>query len=258
EYAWVEYYAKRAVEMADIWTEVFGDQAEDRLVRVIATQTGWIGLEQTILEAPDWVAEEDGRAIPATHFDAYAVTGYFGGALGWEDRLPMVRRWLDDSLAAARATADAQDLTGEARDAFVAEHRYDLATAQAWAEIRDGAVSGDPADTLLANLETVLPHHAEVAARHGLDLIMYEGGTHATASAPLVDDVELMEFFHHLNYSPEMGDLYREMIAGWHALGGSLFNAFLDVYRPNKWGSWGHLRYLSDENPRWDALTSFQ
>ncbi|MFC3614319.1 hypothetical protein ACFORG_11150 [Lutimaribacter marinistellae] len=258
EYTWVQYYAKRAVEMSRIWTEVFGAAADERLVRVVATQTGWIGLEDAILLAPEWVAEENGRAIPATHFDAYAVTGYFGGTLGWEDRAPMVRRWLDDSLAAARAAAEERGLTGAARDTFVQAHRYDLASAQAWAEIRDGAVSGDPADTLLASFETLFPHHAEVAERHGLDLIMYEGGTHVTASAVLVDDVELMEFFHHLNYSAEMGELYREMIAGWHAAGGKLFNAFLDVYRPNKWGSWGHLRHLSDDNPRWDALIGYR
>ena len=56
------------------------DAPADRLVRVIATQTGWIGLEEAILEAPLVVAE--GRPPPATAFDAYAVTGYFAALLG--------------------------------------------------------------------------------------------------------------------------------------------------------------------------------
>lgn len=255
---WVEFYAARAVEMAEIWRNAFGEQADDRLIRVISTQTGWVGLEELILEAPDWVAEEAGREPPSSHFDAYAVTGYFGGTLGWEDRLPMVRQWLSDSMAAAVAQADQKGLGGAEREAFIAEHRYDLATVQAWAEIRDGASSGQPDDTLLKNLTELLPYHARVAEKHGLDLIMYEGGTHVVGVGPTVDDVELTDFFTHLNYSAEMGELYKEMIAGWVELGGGLFNAYADVYRPNKWGSWGHLRYLSDNNPRWQALSGFK
>ncbi|MCE8534416.1 hypothetical protein KBY24_13575 [Ruegeria pomeroyi] len=254
---WVSYYAARAVEMADIWTDVFGDQAEARLIRVISTQTGWLGLEEMILDAPIWTAEEPGRAPPASHFDAYAVTGYFGGTLGWEDRLPLVRQWLADSRAAAEAQADAQGLSGAARDDYVAKHRYDLASALAWAELRDGAASGKVEDTLLGNLKEYLPYHAEVARRHGLDLIMYEGGSHVVGSGPLVDDAELTAFLTHFNYTHEMGELYTDLIRGWHALGGGLFTAYADVYRPNKWGSWGHLRHLDDDNPRWDALVEF-
>ncbi|MCU9837685.1 hypothetical protein OEZ49_07895 [Ruegeria sp. WL0004] len=254
---WVSYYAARAVKMADIWAEVYGDQAEARLVRVISTQTGWIGLEEMILDAPAWVAEEPGRAAPARHFDAYAVTGYFGGTLGWEQRLPMLRQWLADSRAEAAAQAEAKGLTGSERDAYMAEHRFDLATSLAWAELRDGAASGDATDTLAQNLGTQLPYHAAVAAKYGLDLIMYEGGSHVVGLGPLIDDEEITAFFTHFNYSDEMGDLYTDLIRGWHAAGGKLFTAYADVYRPNKWGSWGHLRHLDDANPRWDALVEF-
>lgn len=37
-----------------------------------------------------------------------------------------------------------------------------------------------------------------------------------------------------------------------------MFNTFVDVSKPSKWGSWGALRYLSDSNPRWDAVVAAQ
>ncbi|MCB1364833.1 MAG: hypothetical protein KDK02_11970 [Rhodobacteraceae bacterium] len=256
---WLQYYALRASEMARIWSEVYGADADARLVNVISSQTGWLGLERNVMEAPLWMAEPDAASHgqPHEYFDAYAVTGYFGYGLGHEDNAPMVRGWIAQSLALAEAEADRRGLAGAAREDFVALHRYDAASAQAAAEIRDGALSGDKRDTLNDLLARILPHHAEVADRYGLDLIMYEGGTHVVGLGPIVDDEELTAFFIHFNYTPEIGALYRELIEGWHRIGGKLFNAFVDVYSPTKWGSWGTLRYLGDDNPRWDALVSF-
>ena len=44
---------------------------------------------------------------------------------------------------------------------------------------------------------------------------------------------------------------------GWRAAGGTLFNAFVDVAAPSRWGSWGALRHLDDDTPRWQALRAF-
>jgi hypothetical protein len=124
--------------------------------------------------------------------------------------------------------------------------------------LRTGSVSGQDANTLADLLENTLTYHAGVARDYGLDLIMYEGGTHIVGLGALVDDPELTAFFTYLNYTPEMGALYGDLIRGWDKLGGQLFNVYVDVYRPNKWGSWGALRYLSDDNPRWDAIVQFR
>jgi hypothetical protein len=251
---WMQYYGGRAAEMAQIWSTVFGDRAPDQLVRVIATQTGWLGLEQEILKSPLWVAERPDRRPPAEYFDAYAVTGYFGGILGLKDRASVVRAWVADSAEQAEEAAIDQGLTGEARRKFIEAHQYDVASAQAGAELRDGLISGDPADTLTDLLTRVLPYHAEIAAEQGLDLIMYEGGSHVVGVGLMVDDDALTGFFTHFNYTTEMGVLYAELLAGWQALGGQMFNAYVDIYTPAKWGSWGALRSLSDDNPRWNAL----
>ena len=258
EHQGVQYYALRATEVARIWSDVFAADPA-RLVNVIATQTGWLGLEHLILEAPLWVKEDPARnRPPADHFDAYAVTGYFGGALGTDDLVGTVRRWIAQSREEARQQAEAKGLAGEALDSYVTAHRYDAAVQRAARELADGSETGEPEQSVADLLDRVLPYHADIAREHGLDLVMYEGGTHVVGIGPHVNDRDLTEFFIHLNYSPEMGDLYRRLMAGWEDLGGRAFNVFVDVKKPGKWGSWGHLRHLGDENPRWTAVTEFR
>ncbi|KZY54144.1 hypothetical protein A3734_12925 [Sulfitobacter sp. HI0054] len=255
--AWVQYYALRATQVAQIWSEVFSNEAAERLVNVISTQTGWIGLEQAILNAPLWQAESPGAPIPAEAFDAYAVTGYLGGVLGMAEYESLVQTWLSESLEQAKVEADAAGLRGEAADKYIVEHRYDRASTLAARDLMDGSLSGT-SGALFDLAERIWPYHAQVARTHGLDLIVYEGGTHIVGIGPQVDNAELTAFMQHFNYSPEMGRIYRLLLRAWGDLGGGLFAAYNDVYAPTKWGSWGGLRHLDDHNPRWDALISFQ
>ena len=252
ESKWVQYYAQRAGEVATIWAEVFGPQAEARLVRILATQTGWLGLEEQILTAPDVMAETG--VAPATLFDAYAITGYFSALLGSDEKAAMVRGWIADSEAAARAQAEAQGLQGAEAEAFFAAHRYDLAVARALPELQSGAESGKPEDSVADFLTRVLPHQAQAAAAHGLRLMMYEGGSHVVGHGAQVEDAALTAFFVHLNYTPEMARLYDQVLQGWAAVTPEPFNAFVDLASPGKWGSWGALRHLGDDNPRWQVL----
>ena len=248
--AWVQFYALRAAEVADIWAGAFA-AAPERLVRVISVQTGWLGLEQQILDAPLVLAE--GRN-PADSFDAYAVAGYFSAQLGSDAKAGAVKDWLAQSQAAATGAATALGLTGAEAEAHIAAHRFDLATTLAAQELRDGAVTGDAADSLSQMLAEVLPYHASVAADRGLKLVMYEGGSHVVGLGAQLEDAALTEFFIHLNYSPEMGALYDALLAGWRLQSDAPFNAFVDTFTPGKWGSWGGLRHLGDDNPRWQAL----
>ncbi|MFG6593110.1 hypothetical protein ACGYK4_01070 [Sulfitobacter sp. 1A13368] len=254
----MQFYGLRAAEVARIWTDVFGGEAKARLRNVIASQTGWLGLEREALDAPLYVAEQAGNSAPATAFDAYAITGYFGGVLGLEENAELVSGWLADSLAKARAEGEAQGLSGAALADYIAAHRFDAATALAAQDLRNGGTSGLETDTLADLIGRVWPHHAAVARAHDLDLVMYEGGSHVVGLGAQVNDEGLTAFFHHLNYAPEMGALYTDLMAGWRAVGGQLFTHYSDVYAPTKWGSWGALRYLADDNPRWHALTAWK
>jgi len=216
--AWMQYGGLRAAEMADIWAEVFEGQP-DRLIRVVATQTAWPALEAALLEAP--LAQAEGRAAPAESFDAYAVGGYFGYEMGSEEYADRLRGWIAEGVATARVTeALRRGSLGELVDEFI-------------------------------------PYHAGVAARYGLDLIMYEGGTHIAGRGAAAEDAALTAFFTTYNYSPEMARLYADLLTGWRAGGGTLFNAFVDVSAPTVWGSWGALRTLDDTNPRWATLEAY-
>ncbi|MGR3493679.1 calcium-binding protein [Citreimonas sp.] len=244
---WMQYYGLRAAQVADIWAEVFGEEAADRLVRVVAVQTGWPGLEESVLTAP--LAMLRLGRMPEESFDAYAVTGYFGYEMGGDEMAPVLRDWLDRSEAAARAAGVAQGLERVALREYVRDHRFDAAIAPMTQALRDGS--------LRELVDEILPYHAAVAEEAGLRLIMYEGGTHLAARDAQLDDARLTEFFEVYSYTPEMAALYETLLQGWVAAGGTLFTAFVDVAPPSRWGSWGALRHLGDANPRWDMLMAY-
>ncbi|KID12620.1 hypothetical protein [Ponticoccus alexandrii] len=245
ETGWAQFYGMRAAQVMDLWSEAFED--DSRLIRVVATHTGWPGLEETILQAP-LAFLKLGKA-PVDSFDAYAVTGYFGYEMGGEDMAQRMNAWLDRSEEVATAEGEAQGLRRVALREFVKEARFDAAIAPVTLALEEGS--------LRQLVEEVFPYHAAAAAKEDLRLVMYEGGTHVTAHGAQVNDERLTDFFAAFNYTPEMAKLYGLLLAGWTASGGTLFNAFVDVAPASKWGSWGALRHLDDANPRWDMLTAF-
>lgn len=253
ESAWVQYGAVRAAEVMRVIDRVYADMPARR-VRVLGLFTGWLGLEQDMLDAPDFRAEDPANRPPVEFFDALAVTGYFSGDLHSESKREMVRQWLADSLSDARMRADAQGLSGAARDAWLAEHRFERAIERAAAELMDGSVSGNAENSLHDLIDRTLTHHAAVARGYDLALVMYEGGTHVVVRPEDHGDQELVDFFIALNYAPQMGDLYRALLTGWATLTEAPFNAYMDIANPSVWGSWGALRHLDDDNPRWHAL----
>ncbi|MDJ0820365.1 MAG: calcium-binding protein [Paracoccaceae bacterium] len=244
---WLQFYGLRAAQMMDIWTEVFGDAADDRLVRVVSTHTGWPELEEAILIAP--LALLTLGRPPQDSFDAYAVTGYFGYEMGSPEMADQMNTWLDQAEEVARLAGEAQGLRRVALREFIREARFEAAIAPVAIALQEGS--------LRELTQEVFPYHAAVASQAGLRLIMYEGGTHAAPNGSQVNDERLAEFFTAFNYTPEMAKLYEILLAGWVESGGTLFNAFVDVARASKWGSWGALRHLDDDNPRWDMLMAF-
>ncbi|WP_370047074.1 MULTISPECIES: calcium-binding protein [Salipiger] len=247
EAGWMQYYGLRSAQVMQIWTDIYGDEAEDRLVRVISTHTGWPGLEESVLMAP--LAYLQLGHPPQDLFDAYAVAGYFGYEMGGEEMAPQVDDWLARSEAAAVAAGEAEGLRRVALREYVREHRFDAAVAPVALALLDGS--------LKELIEEIFPYHASAAEAAGLELMMYEGGTHVSAQMVRVQDEELAEFFKYFNYTPEMAKLYEELLTGWVASGGTLFNAFVDVAPASQWGSWGALRHLADDNPRWNMLMSY-
>lgn len=254
EYKWVDFYALRASEVVAIWTDVYGADADKQLVRVIGTHPGYLGIEPQILDSP--MVRGEGKPAPAKSFDAYAITGYFSGGLGSEKKVATIREWVVESVAAAELAAESQGLTGDEAAAYVAAHRFDEAMPKVAQELRDGSLTGDDEDTLVRNTDHDFPYQADVAAKHGLKLVMYEGGSHVVGLGDAIDDTLLTEFFMALNYSPAMGEMYQDLLKGWAKVSDQPFNHYVDVGAPGKWGSWGAMRHLGDDNARWRALAT--
>ncbi len=247
ETGWMQYYGLRAAQVMDIWSDVFGNEAKARLVRVVATHTGWPGLEESILMAP-LAFLQLGRP-PQDSFDAYAVTGYFGYEMGGPEMARRMKDWLDTSERIATQAGEAQGLRRVALREFAKQARFEAAIAPVTLALEEGS--------LRELIDEVFPYHAAVARKAGLRLVMYEGGSHVTAHGDQVNDDRLTEFFTEYNYTPEMAKLYELLLAGWANAGGTLFNAFVDVAPATKWGSWGALRHLDDQNPRWNMLMAY-
>ncbi len=252
---WQEWNAMRAAQMVQIFDDVFGDEGQ-RLNRVLATQTGWLGLEDQ-LEAQHWQAESPDHPAPPTLFDTYAITGYFSGTLGSPEGAPILRAWLSDAQAEARVEGAAQGLQGTDLDRFAQTRAHRLLEPKLTEELRDGRHSNDPRGSVTRVLTHYLPYHLDVAARWNLDLVAYEGGTHLVGLGEVMNDPDLTELFVDFNYSEGMGALYSELLQGWYAGGGGTFVHYSDIRRANHWGSFGVLRHLTDDNPRWQALIQF-
>ncbi len=225
--AWIQFAGMRAAEVLEIWHSVFGPEASTRLKRVVATHTDWPGLEYGLLQAP--LAVNEGKAQPVTQFDAYAVTGYFGHEMGTDDVAPKILDWIKKGKDRGQG--------------------YELAVQKSIAQLRRGS--------LKELLNDAWPYQADVARKNSLELMMYEGGTHVVGVENWPSNEDLTAFFNHLNYTPEMAELYQELLTAWTDLGGTAFNAFVDVAKPSQWGSWGALRHLQDKNPRHDVLMAY-
>ncbi|WP_300585181.1 hypothetical protein [Marivita sp.] len=240
---WMQYYGLRAASVMAIWTDVFGTDAPRRLRRVVTVHTGWPELEQAILVGAR--AQEELGFKPVDMFDAYAVTGYFGYELGEPEKLEDA---LENAAAQAEADGKARGLARVALREYISQNRFNGMDDLAAERVRNGS--------LKEMTDTLWPYHAGVAARYGLQLVMYEGGTHAAVQWEAVDNERLVDFLIAFNYSEQMADLYRDALDAWASLTDSPFNAFVDVAAPSKWGSWGALRHLNDDNPRWRVLRS--
>jgi hypothetical protein len=243
----MQFYGMRAAQIMDIWSEVYGDQRQERLIRVVGTQTGWFGMEEHILISPLGYLRLG--KTPRDSFDAYAVTGYFGYEMGTDEMAATVNGWLDQAEALATKAGQAQGLKRVALREFVKKTRFEAAIAPMAEALAEGS--------LRRLTEESFPYHAAAARKNGLQLVMYEGGTHVTGHGAQINDERMSNFFNHFSYTPEMAKLYEQLLAGWVAAGGTLFNGFVDVAPETKWGSWGAKRFLDDANPRWDMLMAF-
>ena len=216
--AWVQYYAGRSTEMANLLDAVYAGTT-GRYRKVLSTQTGYRGLETGILNAPQWVADQTGRKAPKDAHDCYAITGYFDTGKHGQEGSVEIQQWRQlGETAAFQRMADACDAS-------------------------------------ITRLIETWRYHKRAADAAGLDLVMYEGGSHIVPDHGVLNqNPGLLEFIEKFHYSAHMGRLYSRAIAGFETAGGEAFNVFVEMARSGIHGFWGGLRHAADNNPRWDAV----
>ena len=225
-----DYYAKMATQSALIWKDVFFGSNEDRLITVLGTQTAGTGATTKMLNPVNWREHEpDTYVDPKTVFDEVAVTTYFGGGV------------LKDDAFRTEILAAIQDPKQDAN-------------ALMFARLTDPDYS-QSIQSVMATLSTL----AEIIHGAGMKMTAYEGGQHAHTLLNIKDmsaaDGDLLQnFMTDFIRSKEMGDLYRDLWAGWSKVGDGAFMQFGSIGQSSKFGSWSLYDGLDDKTPRALAL----
>ncbi|MEM8753269.1 MAG: calcium-binding protein, partial [Pseudomonadota bacterium] len=228
EWRAIDSYSKRATEMALIWDEVYAEEPEGRLQKVLGTQTNNPWITATALENRSWQEFEPETYVrPADVFDAVAVTTYFGGRFAIDDTL---RGELEDAIADPDVNA------------------FDY--------LRDRILYEEDVRGTIPFIANRWQEHKNILEANGdLDLIAYEGGQHVHHLwATSGDSAAMTDFFADFVRSPQMAELYEASWKAWAEIGDGGYNQFGDVAAPTKWGSWGLYSHVGDENPRAEAL----
>jgi len=126
------------------------------------------------------------------------------------------------------------------------------------------ALSSDQViDDMLANLRgktaAAMRANAELARKHGLKLLGYEGGAHDTTSQfrDRVHQDKVATLFAAAHRHPRMRAVYDEYLELWIESGGELLAHYNDIGRWSKFGQWGALESLAQEpteSPKYRAL----
>jgi hypothetical protein len=229
--AWVEYAALRTRNMCKLFHEAFtGD--EQRLRCLISPQTGWRELAETALDCPAWIAQHPEDESCTKYVDAINITGYFAGCL---PRHPeVIRAWLGE-LGPERALD------------------------RAFQQLEHGGQIEGCDDKAVDNLDFAVDAYdffMQLAARRGLGLEVYEGGTHFDYSGGRdgkPDDVE--QFLVRMTRDPRMYELYTRNYRAFRSAGGSTFNVWGWVAPADPWANVDSPLEL--DHPKYRAITDF-
>jgi hypothetical protein len=201
--AWVQFGADRSDNLCRIWKEVFAGQ-EQRLRCLISPQTGWRDLAPTVLQCPARQASDPELGPCYQHADAINITGYFSGCL--PENEATIQGWL--------AEGQSEALT------------------RAFEQLEHGGLIAGCTDSL-DNTIGSYAFFRRLAARHHLELYVYESGTHFEYSgAP-----EVEQFFVELSRDERMHDLYLRNFQAFSIAGGRTFNVWGWVAPNDAWSN---------------------
>jgi hypothetical protein len=98
---------------------------------------------------------------------------------------------------------------------------------------------------------------AEVARKHGVALIAYEGGQHLLAADGEDANSRANLLLDAVNRDPRMQGVYERYFDAWREAGGQLLLHYVNVegYGPHgRWGAREHMLQPAAEAPKWSAI----
>lgn len=225
------YYGYRAAQVVTIAEKVFGAEASDRVVGVLAGQGGNSGLMTYMLQG----VAKAGLGAANSIFQDYAIAPYFGGQFS----------------GPAAGTADHDTILGWARGGAAG-------LAAAFKELESGGQLSKDGSLVAMNASFIKSQG--VASNAGLNLVAYEGGINFfTSRWPAAEQAEVQAFFEKMLEDPRMSDIYTKLLDNFTAHGGTSFVAFTDAAKDSTSGHWGVLDDIYDDgSPRYAALTAAQ
>lgn len=221
--AWVQYAAMRTHDMCRIWSEVFEDE-RGRLRCLISPQTSWLELVGTVLDCPEVAAMRTDVRSCTEYVDAINIAGYFSGCLQLPELEPQVLAWAEQGEAGLEA---------------------------AFSQLNHGDQVPGCERHLDRTLE-LYQAHAEFAQARGLDLTVYEGGTHFDDSG---ENAAVRAFLVEMSTDPRMRDAYLRNFEGLRSAGGDTFNIWGWIEPDDAWANASALGETS--HPKYRAAAEF-
>lgn len=227
-FAWCQWAAKRFVEACAIFDTVFAGQT-DRLIRVLATQTGYLARIDLTGRAPLWEQNDPANYVaPHSVADEISVAPYFANDT-LATNATAIKAALDVSVS--NAVAQIKSYMPAAVSSTKANIDYSFQYPNQW---------GKPL--------TAYEYNQHMNASSAAGTVLYSGGSPVPGLMTALDEVY---------YSQEIADAQDELRAYFKAGGGTLMCVYVDVLSTSTSGGWGFKRHTEDTNPVWTALVDW-
>ena len=224
------WYAKRTVEMCNIWKQEFGNQ-KHRVKCVLSAQSAvtWVGKET--LDCPLW--KEAGGC--GKYVDAFAIGPYFGDYIARLEHRPEVKEWTRDP---------------------------DGGMQRLFQEIEQGGVlkKGHPGGAITLTLSQYVDQNKKLADKYGLELLAYEAGQHLIRYDPphTVKDPAVLNMFLRAQKDPRMQSAYQRYLSGWAQHGGGLLMHFYGIGELSEKNFFSMLDHVGEAStPKYAALMQY-
>ncbi len=225
--AYVQYAGSRMQHLCRIWKQVF--PKKDRVRCLVSPQTGWLEMAKTMLDCPAWARSNPELGACHAGADAVAITGYFAGCLQEPHNEKKLRAWLAQGK-------------GHALDRF-------------FEQLESGGhlkCAEDDLKTSLVDTLELYQAFARVAEARGLELYVYESGTHFNYEGK---DAAIERLFVDATHDARMGRLYRRNLESFKQAGGTIINAWGWIAPDDMWANADHVNDRA--HPKYRALSDF-